>query len=157
MSTWLRNLWGMSFWWVFYVSLCVYLLGFVSVCDCECVWRVFVTVKIMIPLLSFLLFLQWTESITMTNPESSCGSLCACTYTQTYNCHTSALSVWTSRIDFSAIETPVRSLSWFIAHCFHLWQLKKLFSFCFSEKRWTDTFTNTHANTHPGYSTFAHE
>lgn len=47
-------------------------------CDCDgvhkCVWRVFVTVKIMLLLLSFMLLLLWTKSITMTNPESSCVS-----------------------------------------------------------------------------------
>lgn len=82
---------------------------------CVCVGRMFVTVKIMIPLLCFLQLLQWTESIATTtiNPRSSYISVCA--HTQTCNCHTRAPSGWTSRIDRSAIETPVRNLSRFFS------------------------------------------
>lgn len=49
---------------------------------CVCVGRMFVTVKIMIPLLCFLQLLQWTESIATTtiNPRSSCVSVCAHTH-----------------------------------------------------------------------------
>lgn len=114
-----RNTWGMLFWRVCHVILCVYVLSSVQesvwLCVCVCVGRMFVTVKIMIPLLCFLQLLQWTESIATTtiNPRSSCVSVCA--HTQTCNCHTRALSGWTSRIDRSAIETPVRNLSRFFS------------------------------------------
>lgn len=148
-----RNTWGMLFWRVRYVILCVYVLSSVlacmckRVCDCVCVGRMFVTVKIMIPLLCFLQLLQWTESIatTMINPRSSCVSLCA--HTQTCNCHTPALSVWASRIDCSAIETPVRSFV--TVFCSLLPPLTA--SFCFFEMRWNHTHRSTHARTHAGW------
>lgn len=64
--------------------LCLCVCDRVCDCLCVCIRWVFVTVRIMIPLLCSVQLLQWTESIatTMINSGSSCVS--ACTHTNTH-------------------------------------------------------------------------
>lgn len=112
-----RNTWGMLFWRVCHVILCVYVLSSVqeSVIVCVCVCRENVCNcqnNDSTTLFLAALAVNWVNSY---NYDKSKVQLCltARAHTQTCNCHTRAPSGWTSRIDRSAIETPVRNLSRF--------------------------------------------